>query len=541
MSQKITKSILPFSTLSQDRKEPFKKDTERAAIFCLAELERTKGGGLVLKHPEEKLDFIAEVYYPFWLVTVDEIALLFDGLVITSQTLTYLTVPDIEVFIDNLKRSSRTREAYLTFLSDNINYFQVSGNEQEKVIEGLIADPEFLHEFKQYLTEADPVKTSSSNRVTVSPTLDESSIISTMEELQNLKSKFEKEVNALYTSMKLVKSKTEETLKAIRNQIKEVQQKFSKEVKKSKASTEEEVEKIRKEYDEKVTEHSKRVEEELVSLQQEKIKLEKTKEQLTDEVEHCEAEIKICAINKDDVGERKWKEERNELKEKLSETESKLKELYQKIKEVRDDKKLKIFNLKSERDAKIKEAEKDLVEIESSRDAKIEIYKEEMEKFEEVTSSVIEQIDKLGKLREKAIDEFNKLGIQQKQEKIALIYMPFYLACYKSNSGKRYTSFPPSIVNSVSFSVKFKGALGKAKIKQLLDPRSKKIVSLLNKFPPLMEQNPVFNREMNEACGEINLLRKEDLRESIKIGLDKLKEEGWFSEKECECFSEMLA
>lgn len=541
MSQKITKSILPFSTLSQDRKEPFTKEIERAAIFCLAELERTKGGGLVLKHPEEKLDFIAEVYYPFWLVTVDEIALLFDGLVITSQTLTYLTVPDIQVFIDNLKRSSRTREAYLTFLSDNINYFQVSGNEQEKVIEGLIADPEFLHEFKQYLTEANPVKTSSSNRVTVSPTLDESSIISIMEELQNLKSKFEKEVNALYTSMKLVKSKTEETLKVIRSQIKEVQQKFSEDIKKSKASIEEEVEKIRKEYDEKVTGYSKRVEEELVSLQQEKIKLEKTKEQLTDEVEHCEAEIKICAINKDDVGERKWKEERNELKEKLSETESKLKELYQKIKEVRDDKKLKIFNLKSERDAKIKEAEKDLVEIESSRDAKIEIYKEEMEKFEELTSSVIEQIDKLGKLREKAIDEFNKLGIQQKPEKIALIYMPFYLACYKSNSGKRYTSFPPSIVNSVSFSVKFKGALGKAKIKQLLDPRSKKIVSLLNKFPPLMEQNPVFNREMNEACGEINLLRKEDLRESIRVGLEKLKEEGWFSEKEYECFSEMLA
>ncbi len=540
VSQGTIKSILPFSTLSENRREPFTKKIERAAIFCLAELERAKGGGIVLKQPPEKLAFVAEICYPFWLVTQDKIGLLFDGLSIASQTLAYLTIPDIQVFLDNMRSSSKTRQAYMTFLSGNINYFQGPSNEEGKVIDGLITDREFLDEFIPCLSEATPIKTSLSNMVIVSPTLDESSIGSIMEELQNFKSKLVEELDALYTGMKLVNAKTESFMKAIRNEIKKIEEELSKKIEKCKASTTKEVEDIRREYDEEVTEYSKTVEEELFSLQQEKIKLEKTKEQLTQEIDHCEAEIKTCAINKDDVSEHRWKEEKNKLKKQLSETETKAKELNKNIKEVKGDKNLKIFELKSEHDAKIKEATKDLVEIEASRDAKIRIYKEEMEKFEELTSSIIEQIDKLAKLREKSIDEFDKLGVPQKRRKRVLIYLPFYLACYQSESGKRYVYFPPSIVSNVSFSVKFKGALGKIKIKQLLQPRSKKIVSLLNNFPLLMEQNAVFNREMSEACAKANLTQTKESRESIKEGLEMLKEEGWFSEKEYESFSQML-
>lgn len=540
VAQGTIKSILKFSTLSENRREPFTKKIERAAIFCLAELERAKGGGLVLKQPQEKLVFIAEVCYPFWLVTLDKIGLLFDGLSTISQTLAYLTIPDTQVFLDNMRSSSKTRQAYMTFLSGNINYFQVPSNEEGKVIDGLITDPEFLDEFIPCLSKAAPIKTSLSNMVTVSPTLDESSIASIMEELQNLKSKLVEELNALYSAMKLINARTESFMKAIRNEVKKIEDELGKKIEKCKASTTKEVEEIRREYDEEVTEYSKTVEEELFSLQQEKIKLEKTKEQLTKEIDHCEAEIKTCAINKDDVSEHKWRQEKNKLRKQLSEIETKAKELNKDIKKVKDEKNLKIFELKSERDARIKEATKDLVEIESSRDAKIRVYEEEMEKFEELTSSVIDQIDELAKLREKSIDELDKLGVPQKRRKSLSIYVPFYLACYQSESGKRYAHFPPSIVTNVSFSVKFKGALGKIKVKQIFQPRFKKIVSFLSNFPLLMEQNAVFNREMNEACAKVNIMRTKKSRESIKEGLEMLKEEGWFSEKKYESFSQVL-
>jgi hypothetical protein len=36
------------------------------------------------------------------------------------------------------------------------------------------------------------------------------------------------------------------------------------------------------------------------------------------------------------------------------------------------------------------------------------------------------------------------------------------------------------------------------------------------------------------------VLRTKELRESIKTGLEKIREEGWFSEKEFESFSQSL-
>jgi hypothetical protein len=540
MPQKIAKSVLPFSTPSQDRMEPFPKETERAAIFCLAELERAKGGGLIMKQPHEKLVFVAEICYPFWQVTLDKIGLFFDGLSNTSHQLTYLTVPDAHAFLDDVNRSSHRRQTYMTFLADNLNYFQISGNEETKVIDGLITDPEFLQDFISYLSKAEKINTFLPETVVVSPTLDESSIFSIVNELQSLKSEFVEEVNVLYTSMKLINAKTGDFVKTIRNQIKEIEEKFSKRIEKCDASVAEKVDEIRRKYDEKVAKLSEKVQEELLNLQQSKIKLNKTNEQLIAEIEHCEAEIKTHAIEKDNIGERKWREERDGLKEQLSETETEIKELVKKIKEVKDEKKLKIFALKSECNTKIKEARKDLVEIESSRDAKIKIYKDEMEKLEEMTSIIVERIDELAKLREASIAEFDKLGVEQKRKKHKLIYMPFYLVCYKSESRKRYVPFSPSIVNSISLSVKFKGALGKAKIRQLLQPRSKTIISLLNKFPLLMEQNALFNREINEACTKADILQTKNLRESIRKGLEKIREEGWFSEKEYESFSQML-
>jgi len=540
VSHEIVKYLLPFSTLSQNRSQPFTEECERAAIFCLAELERFKGGKLVGRQPPEKLIFMAKISYPFWIVTIDETSFFFDGLGTTSHTITYPSIPDVKSFLENLNRSSKTRQTYMNFLSDNANYFQHSTNDEKKVIDGLITDPELLNELSEYLAEATMVKTPLPTIVFVSPSIDDSLVFSLSQELRRLKSKFEQEITLLYAGMKLLNEKTEGFIRSMRMEIEQIRSKFDKEIKKYEASKAKEIDKIRQEYTEKIAGISKDSEEKLLTLRKEKIKLEKTKDQLTSEINRCDLEIKSCAIEKDGVGESRWKEKRDQFKRELSEIEKRLKEVNKEIDEIKNEKKLEIFELKSECEKKVKETTKDIVEIESSRDAQIQIYTEEMEKLEELTSNLISQIEKPVKIRETSITEFEKLGVKHPDNKNALIYMPFYLVCYQSETRKRYVSFPPSIVNSVGFAVKFKGAFGKAKIKQLLQPRSQKIVSLLAKFPILMEQNAVFNKEMNEACMKANLLQKPNMVESIKEGLEMLKEEGWFSEKECESFSRIL-
>lgn len=209
-----------------------------------------------------------------------------------------------------------------------------------------------------------------------------------------------------------------------------------------------------------------------------------------------------------------------------------------KIQEIEENKKKNLFQLKQDNDAKIKEASKELVEVESSRDAEIKKCQNEMEKLEELTSSIIENVDKLSKAREATIAEFNELGIRQENLDPSLVYMPFYLSRYQIGENKRYTYLAPSVVSSGGLGARLK-AMGKVKISQLLQPRSKKISYILNSFIRLLEENIVFSHEINDACTKANLLQPK-ASESIKKGLDALKANDWLSEREFESFSQAI-
>src|SRR3972149_4363095 len=510
VQRKTNKTLLPFATLAPTSGRSFTIDAERAAVFCLAELGRDRGGGFFKKRPPEKLVFIAEVYYPFWVAPFGRLTLLLDGLNVTSHAINYSVLPDLKVFKDKMDIRSETRQAYVTFLSTNLNYFKGSDSEETKVIDGLMTDAGFLKEFMPYLDEAAMTEAPVVDSVLISPATDEAAILVMAKELEDLQSKFVGEVKELNKIIKLLNLKTKEFLELLRKEVKETEQRFS-----------------------------KPIEEETLVAQKEIIALEKTKEQLTTEIEHCEAEIKTATINKDDVTEQKWKEKRSALKKEISEILKKTRVIAEKIKKIDENKKHAIFQLKSESDAKIKEASKDLMAVESSRDAEISIFHSEMEKLEELTADIIKQIDQSAKMREATIAEFENLGIQQKRANFSLVHMPFYLMRYQSGPNRRHTFFAPSFVGSVGVGAKLRSAMGKMKISQLFQPRSKKVVSLLHKFAILLEEDVAFGSEINEACRKANLLDAENLKQSIAAGLNKLKEDGWWSEQERKSFSQI--
>ena len=538
LQSKVTQFILPFSALSENRKEQFTEEMEKATIFCFSEIERAKGGGLILKQPVEKPAFIAEICYPFWLISWSKFNLLFDGLSAKAHNLTYTVIANVKTFMENVERSSKTLETYMVFLSDNVNYFQTPTTEKQMVIKSLVTDPNFLNEFDSYLSEAEQVETSSPDMVTLSPAIDETTISSITLELENLKSEFEEDLDDLYKNMKLLNKTTRNFVKTINSKIKTIEEEFGREIKKQESIITPKVNRLNEEYDEQITKLTNDFEKRLLPAQKEKVKLEKTKEQTLNKTERCKIEAKTCATNKDVVGERKWKEKANESKKELSEIEAEIRALEGKMKEIDENKTLETFKLRSEWEANVKEAKKDLLELGSSRDAKTQVHSQEIEKLEKLTSSIIGQIGKMAKIREAKLAEFEKLGIMQKQKKNVLVYIPFYLICYQSQSKRRYVSFSPSIANSISFLAKLKGALGKAKVKQLLTPRFKTITTFLNKFPAFIEQDAVFEREINEAGEKTDMLKTNVIREQIGNGFKSLKEEGWFSEKEYKAFTE---
>ncbi|MEM2912076.1 MAG: hypothetical protein QW146_06195 [Candidatus Bathyarchaeia archaeon] len=539
MSQKISKMVLPFSVLAENRSEPFMDEMERASIYCFTELERQKGGGLILKKPEEETVFLTKFFYPLWLVPWNRLNLIFDGLKTKDHPLNYKGIPEAKTFLENLQRSSKTMETYMAFLSDNLSYFQVPSDEKTMMIEALISNQTFLSEFDQYLSEVREAE-ASSPIVFLPSLIEETAILATIQELEKLKSDFKTDLGLLHESMKQLSRTTRNFVKAIRGEIRTIKEEFGEKIKKQEEVVAPKLKRINEEYDEQIVKLTKKFEEQLLPLQKEQVKLEKLKEQAIKKIERCNIEAKTCAANNDVVGERKWKEKANETKKELSEVEKQIKAVEERIKAVEESKSLETFKLRSEWEARIKEAKRDLLELESSRDAKIQIHEEEIERLEGLTASIIQQISNVVKLREADLINLDKLGIQQKYKTVNLVYIPFYMACYQFETKKRYIVFPPSVANSMGFIAKLKGALGKAKVKQLLVPRFKAVTSLLEGLLGLIERDAAFAREIYEAGEKANILKGASALEEIKKGLEKLKSEGWLSEKEYAAFGQKL-
>ena len=481
--------------------------------------------------------FVAKVHYPFWIAPLKNLALLFDGLNLSSHTITYPAIPDPQAFKDNMNQCSSTCEIYLNFLSNNLDHFQTSNGEQKKTVEGLISDVAFLGEFMNYLKEATTVDTPIVDSVIVSSAQDETRIKSNIKELENAYSNICQELETLTEIIKLLSKRTQETLGALREEIKATEEKFSTQIEKAKKDMEKKKLQITKEYNEKITEATNKYEQEILTHRKELIKLEKTKGEITSEIERIEAEIKTAVVNKDDNAEQKLKEKRTELKKGLPDIITAIKNLEENILEIEENKKKEFFQLKQENIEKIKEVGSDLKEIESSRDAEVKISQDEMEKIDEMTSTIIKKVDQLAKMRETVLTEFDSLGIKKEKVSLTLVYMPFYLLCYQAGSKRRYTHVAPSVIGNSGLGSRL---MGKKRINKLFQSRSQKIVSILNRFLKVIDENVVFSNEITEACKKANILEsKEDLA-LMKKGLSELEIEGWLSSAEYASFGKII-
>ncbi len=540
MSKETTRFFLPFAVPAADRDRPFEKRMEMATILCLAESERKKGKGVILKKPKEELVFIAEAYYPMWLVPWMNRGLLFDGLSVITHTFVYDKLPDVKNFADSVKGSTETREAYAAFLSDSLNYFHNFTGKEEKTIEGLVTNDDLIRDFASYLPEAKTVKQPIIDKAILSPSLDETEISSFTQELSNLRVVIMDDITNLDQSMKLLSDTTKSHVKNIREEITETRTKFNEKIEALKPSVMEKVREIQKKYNEKIAELSKEMDSELYRLHSERAKLAQAKERARVNLERCEAGIKSSKLRKDETGAHRWKLEAENCKKERSSLEKSLKALDRRLRNTEAEKQLKISALRSEYNIRAEEAMKGLMDLEASRDAKIGMRQQEIESLEDSTSTVISQIDGLVKLKKAVMNQLDKMGIAKKPKKNTLIYVPFYLACYQVEAKKRYTAYSPSIASSLGILTKLKGVFGIARTKSLLQPRSKPIKNFLNQLLTLLEKNPVFEKEISDAGIQANILKTAETREKIKHGLEDLRDEGWISESELQKFSEML-
>ena len=527
-----SKQILPFSVLAENRTRPFTFEMELATIFALAELGREKGNSLLSKREVENIAFISKIGYPLWLIPIFDNPLLFDGLNRFKHTVCYAKIPNVKLFIDNLKRSSSTYETHLAFLSENVSYFEKPIEEKEKIINSLISDSDFLKEFDSSYSDGEVIE--DENYIGLLPQIIENAEISLkLEELDAVYKYAKENKERLSRCMKLIKKINGKHIEYLKSIIGETKYNFNEMIKKEEERVNPQIIKLNKYYDYQTLKITKTFQRQELPLYKEKIKLEKSIKLDQTKIDNCKIQAQKCAEKNDKIGEEKWKERRKQTKKIMTENSRKLNDIEKKIEILTERKDLAISKLKSDVEIKIRELQKKLQDLETSSEAKVMSYNQDIEKLKKNSQIIIDQLARFIKIEETDLNELSNLGLKENPElkKATLVYIPFYFICYQTKSKKQYKIIPPSVVNTVCLSTKLK-SFGRSKIKQLLSNHFYSITSLMDELYDLIEENHMFKIEIHEIGEESNLLKTDSNTAWIKKGLLDLKKEGWFSEKE---------
>jgi hypothetical protein len=176
--------------------------------------------------------------------------------------------------------------------------------------------------------------------------------------------------------------------------------------------------------------------------------------------------------------------------------------------------------------------------LEIQREEKVKSKQREMEALEHETSQIVSQIEELIRRKKEWMEEIKKMAIPWKVEHATLIHLPFYLIGYKSEGRTELQILPPlKIASPKGVAKKLRKTIlsfaRASKLKLFIQPRSETLSKMLNSaIKEKTRSNEDFNKVLYQTASSTNILRSQNLRETLIEGLEKLKAEGWIGEDE---------
>jgi len=530
--------ILPFAP--QKNRDPFESEVELASVYAVAELERAKGGGIIIKQPKEKLSFITQIGYPLWLFPNSDIALIFDAVNPTNYLMSYPEFPSSKAFIESLESCSKTKEEYFTFLSDHQSYFQQPTKEKRLSLKGLIVDEDFKKEFTLYRKEATET-CNIANLTLLNPTLEESTISSMLSELSKLRLFFKEDADRLPECLRLLTKITSQFATELEYAAQAVEDEANAKIRASEELVNPQIAKLNSDYKHRIADVSRSYNDEIQSLTKQKEKTEKLIENNEEKIKQYQRQAQSQAKKNHASYEKRWKEKSNKTNKEFDGLKKEQNRLEKQIRDVTNQRNIEISKLSYKFDVDVKLARQPILDLETLRNAKMAEFKKEILALQNAERPVAEGLYGTIRQRESVNAKFEDLGFRDMLLKSpALFFVPFYLICYQAGLRRRYIFVPPSSANSVGFSAKLKGVFGMAKVKDAFTPRFHAMAELIENCQIIAKQNTEFDIELNKIGEKNNLLNERAFLETIAKGLIYLSHEGWLSDREYQALNDSL-
>jgi hypothetical protein len=533
-----THLILPYAVEDVNRKKPFLESMEAAALLCVAESERKKSG--ILGRTEEALTIFCKLHYPLWAIPFEDDSLLVDGMGYISSNIVYSEPPDIEAFIEHLKRHSSVQELYHSALKSHVNTFSRFVSQKKLQIGEIITNKDMLTDFNNFIQDGDFNNTKSSNleeNLLIPPKIDEEKASKIVHKIEEHIQKLQGEIKGLHLAIETVgeeAKKHTQRLQEERRQIqKEYETKLSKtqtEVDTKKAELENEwngkIEKIaeahKKEIEARLTER-KKWEQELLSWEQRKSEYEKRKD--------------LRKIKGDDVGVARWNVRLQNAQDQISTAKKKIKTLSDFIAKSEKETQRTREKLREVYTTQLEAEDEKIKDLIKLKEEEINKKQKETDELSGETTAIITKIKRMIKRKQESIEKIRNTTLLWRTRTPTLIHLPFYLVFYDSEGKGRCQIHLPTLARgeegiTMKLRKTFRRRSLQSKISNLLKPRSKTLEKMLGSFIENAQKESETYRLLRKLGEPKNLLTDERFKATVRLGMKELEKEGWIKSEE---------
>lgn len=526
--------VLPYITDEKGREKRFSSDLEISAILCLTEAERRKKTGL-FKGAVEALSLLSKLHFPMWLVPWRDKCQLIDGMENIQCTIQYYKPPDVEAFVEHLKRSSTAYELYRNALRSHRDTFSDFLSKTETPVRGLVTDKGTLSEISAFISESRPEAGRSTSLM--HPSISREEALRIVEKISEHHNELECETKGLQYAIDALNEETGMHAGKLGQELEQIREKYGKKLAVLKTEVDErtrELEKEKKEKTEKIASTNKT---EVEGRLKEKRKWEQEHAKLEQDKSEYEKRKELRKRKKDEVGATRWGTRLREVKSQISTVKGKIDALSDFINRSNKETEKTIRDVCDTYQKLMVGEENRVRNLEKMRDEEIKEKEREMEELRQETSAISSKIGLLIDQKRKQASILEEATVPCKNEAITLVQVPFYMIQYETQKEKRYRVHPPAYARAPGGIVtKIRKTLQRyslqSKIGALLKTRSRALETMLASFEERLNRDKNLQMSVTKLSEANNLLASPDFKERVMRGLGELEAEGWIKPEE---------
>jgi uncharacterized coiled-coil protein SlyX len=529
-----SRRILPFILKSGEASEQAPEELEAASILCLSEGERKKSG--LLRGKEETLTSISRLYYPLWGIPHENKCFLVDGMGIHSSEIQHPQPPDVENFIEHIKRNASVQELYQSTLEGHKDTFATFSSEMKISIDGFMMDEDLQADVLDYLGQSKIQRRalemeSRQQSSYLVPVIEETSatevglkIIAQCNELQS-------DIESFRIAVEAVKDETTRHLNRMEQETEEAQEAYRQQTSDARTRANEQKNTLEKNLNQKLQKLSKKHEQEMKIQLSEKRKLSQKLLKLEQSKAEFQRRKNLRRRKKDEVGEARWDARLSNIRSQVTSEKRKLKTLSKLIARMNKEIDRTTKKLRYECEKKVEAENRKVAELETSLNKEIVKRQATMSELQKQTQTIIAKIEGLRDRDQQELAGLKKAALAWKIRSQTLLYVPFYMIQYRADKDERLSFyFPVSTKVTVGLATKIRKVIGRsnlsAGIRSALTPRFEVLTATLTRLGRNPEKLKPVQEQFDNLKASNNVLLSDRFKQLARRGVENLERKG---------------